>query len=701
VAPSAPQTAFALRMSSPVSRNIAKPALGGRLTPAEAASPVGQAWAEAVAALRASEERFRNAVQYSAIGMALVAPDGRWLEVNPALCRIVGYTRDDLLARTFQDITHADDLDADLKLVQQMLAGEIETYQLEKRYIHKDGRLVWVLLSVSLVRDTAGEPLHFIAQIQDLTERKQVDAALRESEERHRMLFRRNPLPMWVVEAETLAVLAVNDAAVEHYGYTREEFLAMSLRDVWPVEEGSKVAGVCAAPGSGRNHVGAHRHRKKDGTQIRVEVISDDAWSSGRPARLVLALDVTDKERAQEDLRGAEAQLRQAQKMEAVGRLAGGIAHDFNNVLTVVKSFTEFLLEDLEEADPRRADVQEIAKAADRAAGMTRRLLAFSRRQVLQPRPLDLNGVIAGMERMLQRLIGDDVRITTSLDSALLPVQADPGSIEQVILNLVVNARDAMPNGGTLSIETHNARLDRPDATWAIQPGPYAMLAIRDSGHGMDAATQARIFEPFFTTKGMGEGTGLGLAMVYGIIKQSRGHVWVASKPDQGTTFTIYLPQVVAIEQPPAAKPAAVSATAGGGETILLVDDEEALRSAARRALVRAGYRVIPAVDGPDALRVYMEHTGTPVALVVTDVVMPGLGGRELVGRLKIMNPTLRVLFVSGYTEEGVRKQGVLQPGTEFLEKPFTPEKLLRKIREILDAPATASAAAGQIVGRN
>jgi two-component system cell cycle sensor histidine kinase/response regulator CckA len=679
-------------MTSPPSSRTAKPGFEVRLTPAEAASPAGQAWAEALTALRASEERFRSAVHYSAIGMAIVAPDGRFVEVNPALCAIVGYRREELLARTFQDITHPDDLAADLELVNKVLAGAIETYQLEKRYFHRDGHVVWALLSVSLVRDAAGAPLHFISQIQDLTERKHVDAALRESEERHRILFRRNPVPMWVVEAETLAVLAVNDAAVEHYGFTREEFVGMSLRELWAPEESMKLGGVCAAPGTGRNRIGPHRHRKKDGTTIRVEVISDDAWSGGRPTRLVLALDVTDRERAQEDLRGAEAQLRQAQKMEAVGRLAGGIAHDFNNVLTVVKSFTEFLLEDLDATDPRRADVQEIAKAADRAAGMTRRLLAFSRRQVLQPRPLDLNGVIAGMERMLQRLIGDDVRIVTSLDSGLLPVQADPGSLEQVILNLAVNARDAMPTGGTLTIETHNARLDRPDATWAIQPGPYAMLTIRDTGHGMDAATQARMFEPFFTTKRLGEGTGLGLAMVYGIIKQSRGHVWVTSEVGQGTTFTIYLPQLVAVDPLPDAKPVVVPSATGGGETILLVDDEEALRSAARRALVRAGYRVIPAVDGPDALRVYMENTGTPIALVVTDVVMPGLGGRELVGRLKIMSPELRVLFVSGYTEEGVRKQGVLQPGTAFLEKPFTPEKLLRKIREILDAPPAAVA---------
>ncbi len=326
-------------MSSPASRNPAKSAFAGRLTPAEAASPVGQAWAEAVAALRASEERFRNAVHYSAIGMALVGLDGRWLEVNPALCRIVGYTAEELLQRSFQDITHPDDLDTDLQLTKQLLAGDAETYQMEKRYIHKDGHAVWILLSVSLIRDPAGKPLHFIGQIQDLTERKRIDAALRESEERHRMLFRRNPLPMWVVEAETLTVLAVNDAAVGHYGFTREEFLRMTLRDLWPPQETTQLAGICAAPGAGRNHVGPHRHRKKDGTLIRVEVISDDAWSGGRPARLVLALDVTDRERAQEDLRGAEAQLRQAQKMEAVGRLAGGIAHDFNKVLTVVKSF--------------------------------------------------------------------------------------------------------------------------------------------------------------------------------------------------------------------------------------------------------------------------------------------------------------------------------------------------------------------------
>jgi CheY-like chemotaxis protein len=358
-------------------------------------------------------------------------------------------------------------------------------------------------------------------------------------------------------------------------------------------------------------------------------------------------------------------------------------------VLTVVKSFSEFLLEDLDQLDPRRADVEEIAKAADRAAALTRKLLAFSRKQVMRPEALDLNGVVTAMEKMLRRLIGDEVRIATALDPDLLPVEADPSSVEQVIMNLAINARDAMPDGGTLTIRTRNETLGRGDAAWAVRPGRYAMLSVSDTGYGMDAATQARAFEPFFTTKPQGQGTGLGLAMVYGIVKQSGGHVWVESKPGEGTTFTVFLPQPQQLEGAVVGPGLRASenphpAHAGGGETILVVDDEEAVRSSARRALERAGYDVISATDGSDALRLFTEHDGG-IHMVITDVVMPGLGGRELVGRLKIMKPNIPVLFVSGYTEEGVRRQGVLEPGAAYLEKPFTPEQLLRKVREVLD----------------
>jgi PAS domain S-box-containing protein len=633
-------------------------------------------------------------------------------------------------------------------------------------------------------------------------------AVLRECEDRYNAIFERHPLPMLVWDAETKHFLTVNEAAVTQYGYSRDEFLALTVWDIRPQEEIPRVRPIIERLPQGRHTFHGLRHKKKDGTIFVVDVVAHDVTWDGRAARLLLAADATERTRAEEALRESEArarlvmrasndavydwdvptrrvhwtggkifgyghleeyfdidwwedrvhpddrqrveatlqaaiagtsdswseeyqflrgdglyssvldrglivrdadgrpvrmigcmadlterrrledQLRQSQKMEAIGRLAGGVAHDFNNVLTVVKSFSEFLLEDLDQTDRRRSDVEEIAKAADRAAALTRKLLAFSRKQVMRPEPLDLNGVVLGMQKMLQRIIGEDVRIVTALDADLLAVEADPSSIEQSILNLAVNARDAMPDGGTLTIRTKNVTLDRPDAAWGVRPGRYAMLSVNDTGHGMDAATQARVFEPFFTTKAQGQGTGLGLAMVYGIVKQSGGHVWVESQPGQGTTFTVYLPQPSRIDatRPNEGTPGERQRvdSSSSGETILVVDDEEAVRSTTRRALERAGYTVIAATDGADAVRLFTEHDGA-IDLVVTDVVMPGLGGRELVGRLKIMRPDLPVLFVSGYTEEGVRKQGVLEPGSAYLEKPFTPEKLLRMTRAILD----------------
>ena len=635
-------------------------------------------------------------------------------------------------------------------------------------------------------------------------------AAVSESEARYRAVFEHHPLAMLVWEAETKRFLAANDAALAQYGYTRDELLELTIWDIRPAEEIPRVRAIIERLPPGRHIFPGLRHQRKDGTTFVVDVVAHDVIWDGRPARLLLAADATERARSEAALReseerlrlvlrasndavydwsvpsgrvyfsganifgygrgdqeydidwwvqrvhpddrdrveatlqaaianGAESwteeyqfqrndgtyaavldrglivrgldgkpvrmigcmaditerrrledQLRQSQKMEAVGRLAGGVAHDFNNVLTVVKSFSEFLLEDLDKLDPRRSDVEEIAKAADRAAALTRKLLAFSRKQVMRPEPLDLNAIVVGMEKMLQRLIGDDVRIATELDSQLLAIEADPSSIEQVILNLAVNARDAMHDGGTLTIRTSNETLDRIDAAWGIQPGRYALLTVSDTGHGMDVATQGRVFEPFFTTKEHGQGTGLGLAMVYGIVKQSGGHVWVESAPGQGTTFCIYLPQSTeqrVSESAPTPRDVAVQRRASatlGAETILVVDDEEAVRSSTRRALERAGYTVIAASDGADAVRLFTEQDGG-IEMVITDVVMPGLGGRELVGRLKIMSPRLPVLFVSGYTEEGVRQQGVLEPGAAYLEKPFTPEKLLRKVREVLD----------------
>jgi signal transduction histidine kinase len=387
------------------------------------------------------------------------------------------------------------------------------------------------------------------------------------------------------------------------------------------------------------------------------------------------------------ELSQAQDQLRQAQKMEAVGRLAGGVAHDFNNLLTAITGYSDLLMSDLAEGDPRRADLEQIKHAADRAAGLTRQLLAFSRRQVLQPRVLDLNVVITDVEKMLRRVIGEDIDLVTIPGSALGRVKADPGQLDQVILNLAVNARDAMPEGGKLTIETANVELDGAYALRhiAVRPGPYVMLAVSDTGCGMDAEILARLFEPFFTTKEVGKGTGLGLATVYGIVTQSGGSISVYSEPGRGTTFKMYLPRVKeAVETRVVV--ASPDTPVRGSETILVVEDEEAVRSLARLVLERKGYTVLEARHGTEALRVSERHEG-PIALVLTDLVMPGLGGRELAGRLATVRPDTKVLYMSGYTDNAIVHQGVLDAGAAFLSKPFTPDALARKVREVLDAP--------------
>ncbi|MBA2457557.1 MAG: response regulator, partial [Gemmatimonadales bacterium] len=379
-----------------------------------------------------------------------------------------------------------------------------------------------------------------------------------------------------------------------------------------------------------------------------------------------------------------EEQLRQAQKMEAVGQLAGGIAHDFNNLLTAITGYAELVLMTLGADDPRRPDVQEICHATDRAATLTRQLLAFSRRQVLQPRLIDLHRLAKDVERLLHRLIGENIEVVTLTDAGLGLVKADPSQMEQVLVNLAVNARDAMPGGGRLTIETRNVVLGTEYATGhsMVEPGPYVLLAVTDDGTGMDQPTLARVFEPFFTTKGPGRGTGLGLSMVYGIVKQSGGYVWVYSELGRGTTFKIYLPRASGQAVAPEAE---LSVTAPGGhETILLVEDEPAVRALAQRVLAARGYSLLVAADGPAALEVAGRHHGG-IDLLLTDVVMPGISGRELAQRLLALRPATRVLYITGYTEDTVVRHGLVQAGLAYLEKPFRADLLLTKVRQVLN----------------
>jgi signal transduction histidine kinase/CheY-like chemotaxis protein len=399
---------------------------------------------------------------------------------------------------------------------------------------------------------------------------------------------------------------------------------------------------------------------------------------AGTRSVALFATDVTEQRRIEE-------QLRQVEKMDAVGRLASGVVHDFGNTLSVILSYSRLLLTDLGPDDPRRKDLEEIFNAGTRAAKLIRQLLSFSRQQVLEPKVLDLNDIVRGIDKMLERIVGEDVKLVASAAPGLGTVRVDPGHIEQVIVNLVVNARDAMPAGGTLVVETSNVDLCDTNAHEhpGVAPGRYVMLAVSDTGIGMDEATLARAFDPFFTTKEKGKGTGLGLSTVLGIVEQSGGSVRVVSRPGKGTTFKVYLPRVQAAVE--VARPTLAPTTLCGTETVLLVEDEDSVRAVARAILQRNGYRVIHASNAREALIICEQHADV-IHLLLTDVVMPEMSGADLAVRVRQIRPKTKVLFMSGYTDESVARHGVLEPGVAFLQKPITPKTLARKVRDVLDA---------------
>ena len=524
-------------------------------------------------------------------------------------------------------------------------------------------------------------------------QREHAEAALRESEKKFQQFY--DEAPVGYHELDTKGrITRVNRKELEILGYTAGEMLGKPLWNFFVEEDTTRHVTMAKLAGDVSFHDTFERtYRRKDGTTLPVLV--EDRILRDKSGQIMgirsTVEDITERRQTQEALQKSEEQLRQWQRVEAIGRLAGGVAHDFNNLLMTIKGCSELLLNAFDRRDPRREEVEEILKAGERATSLTRQLLAFGRRQVLQPQVLDLNSLVINMDKMLRRLIGEDIQLVTVLDQELWSVRVDPGMVEQVIMNLAVNSRDAMPNGGKLTIETANIIHDENYASRHIsmKPGYYVMVAVSDNGCGMDKETQSHLFEPFFTTKEKGKGSGLGLSTVYGIVKQSGGNIWVYSEPDQGTTFKIYLTRVEKTAKVYKPKTSPLMAP-GGTETILLVEDEEAVRTMVSKILRNKGYTVLEAAHSKEAFEISERQEG-PIHLMVTDVIMPQMSGRELAERLAPSLPEMKVLYMSGYPDNTIVQHGVLEPGTAFLQKPFTLNALELKVREVLDGTRPGS----------
>ncbi len=526
------------------------------------------------------------------------------------------------------------------------------------------------------------EPVRLIAKVARLLERGRMEAALKESEERYRDLVENAQDIIYTHDLQG-RYTSLNNAGERITGYTREEALNLTLEQTVTPECVAKAREMIRRKLAGERQSAYELEiLTKDGRSVAVEVNTRLIYRDGVAIGVQgIARDITERKHLEE-------QLQRAQKLEAVGRLAGGVAHDFNNLLTAIMGYSDLALRQLPQGSPLRRHLEEVRKAGQRASSLTSQLLIFSRKQVVQSVVLNLNSIVSDMESMLRRLIGEDIELRTVLDPELGQVKADAGQMQQVIMNLVVNARDAMPQGGKLTLETSNVYLDETYASqhMGVEPGHYAMLAVSDTGHGMTAETQAHVFEPFFTTKEPGKGTGLGLSTVYGIVKQSRGNIWIYSEVGQGTTFKIYLPRVdeKVSAQDSVNEPVESSA---GTETVLLVEDEEQVRAMVHEALEAAGYKVLAAANGKEALHIGEEYDGE-IHLVITDVVMPEMGGRALAEKIARLRPRVHVLYMSGYTDDAVVHHGVLDREMNFIQKPFAPDVLVKRVKEALHETA-------------
>lgn len=637
-------------------------------------------------ALMQSEARKAAILKSALDSIVTIDAEGKVIDINPAAETTFGYTSDDAVGRLMSELIIPPRL---RRRHEQWFAKYLATGRstvLGKRFeesgMRSDGSEIPLEFTITAIGELP-QPI-FTAFIRDLTERKraegdhkQSELELRKSEERYRVLVENAHDIIYEHDLEG-KYTSINKAGEQITGYTLAETLKLDITDTVTPEDLNKARQMIQAKLAGEVITAYDLEIiAKDGRSIPVEVNTSLVFQDGIPIGVQgIARDVTERKQLEE-------QLRQSQKMEAIGQLAGGVAHDFNNLLTVIGGYSSILMVKLPPQSPFRASVEEIKKASDRASSLTRQLLAFSRKQILQPKILDLNTVVSNLDKMLRRLIGEDVDLLAITDPNLDKVKADPGQIEQVLMNLAVNARDAMPDGGKLTIETSNAVLSNDYARLhGIPSGPYIMLAVSDTGCGMEAATRQRIFEPFFTTKEAGKGTGLGLATLYGIVKQSGGNVWVYSELGHGTTFKIYFPR--AQEFSDHGELTGTKSSPHGTETVLLVEDEDQVRTILKQILENQGYHVLSASHGEQALAISQEPGD--IQLMITDVVMPQMSGRELAERIVSARPTLRVLFMSGYTDDAIVRHGLLDEKLNFIQKPFDSATVARKVRDVLDS---------------
>jgi PAS domain S-box-containing protein len=641
---------------------------------------------QAEEALLQSEERFRLAAE-SCTDLIYEWDIGTRIEWFGNVDELLGYAPGEF-PRTFEawaNSVHPDDRDRVMAAVKNHLEKN-EPYDIEYRVRGKDGTYNYWWVRSTAVRDEKGNPYRWVGAVTDITERKRAEEALRTSENKYKTLIESIPQKIFLKDKDSIYISCNKNYAQdlkikpdEISGRTDYDFYSKALAEKYRADDRRIV-------GRGETEELEEKYIQ-NGQEVWVNTIKTPVKDEKSNIIGILGIfwDITEGKQTEREMAILEEQLRQSQKMEAIGRLAGGIAHDFNNLLTVVKGYSQLSLTEMKEENPFRENIEEIKKSADRAADLTRQLLAFSRRQIMEMKVLDLNDLLKNLDKMLRRVIGEDIELVTVLGEDLGRVKTDPGQIEQVIMNLVVNTRDAMPDGGKLTIETANVDLDDAYARnhVAVTPGRFVMISVSDTGVGMTPEVRDRVFEPFFTTKEKSKGTGLGLSTVYGIVKQSSGNIWVYSEPGKGTTFKIYLPRV---DEPleELGERVEVKGIPRGTETIFVVEDEEDVRKLTVRILERQGYKVLEASQGLDAFLIAEKYEDL-IHLLVTDVVMPKISGRELADRIAEIRPEIKVLYMSGYTDNAIVHHGVLGEGMKFIQKPFTVDGLARKVREVLD----------------